>query len=179
MAISTDCLTIKSMPSEFQFITEWHIAAPLDAVYETITHCLDWPAWWKGVVNVEKLASGNADGVGSVHRFTWQGRIPYRFTFAMRVTGVAPLTFLEGRADGEVTGTGRWDFSRENEITIVRYHWRVHTNRRWMNLIAPVAAPVFQWNHHQVMRQGAEGMARWLNAELKTFRASAALVKTE
>lgn len=167
------------MPSEFQFITEWHIDAPLAEVYEAIVQCLDWPMWWKGVVNVEKLAPGNADGVGSVHRFTWKGRIPYRFTFDMRVTGLVPLTLLEGQADGEVMGTGRWDFSREHEITIVRYLWHVRTNRRWMNLIAPVAAPVFQWNHHQVMRQGAEGMARLLNAELKTFRASTTLVKTE
>jgi len=33
--------------------------------------------------------------------------------------------------------------------------------------------------HIEVMRQSAKGMARRLNAELKTFHASTALVKTE
>jgi hypothetical protein len=35
-----------------------------------------------------------------------------------------------------------------------------------MNLLAPVARPLFKWNHDQIMRQGAEGMARLLNARL-------------
>jgi hypothetical protein len=35
-----------------------------------------------------------------------------------------------------------------------------------MNLIAPIASPLFSWNHHKVMQQGAEGLARLLNARL-------------
>jgi len=154
--------------AEYKFITEWRIDAPLTEVCDAISHCLDWPAWWKGVEKVEKLASGDADGIGSVHRFTWKGRIPYRFTFDIRMTRFVPLTLLEGQANGEVIGTGRWGFSREDNATVVRYQWHVRTNRLWMNLIAPIASPVFRWNHHQVMRQSAEGMARLLNARLQS-----------
>ena len=35
-----------------------------------------------------------------------------------------------------------------------------------MNRLAPVARPVFAWNHGVVMRQGAEGLARLLDARL-------------
>jgi hypothetical protein len=158
--------------AEYKFITEWRIDAPLTEVCDAISHCLDWPAWWKGVEKVEKLASGDADGIGSVHRFTWKGRIPYRFTFDIRMTRFVPLTLLEGQANGEVIGTGRWGFSREDNATVVRYQWHVRTNRLWMNLIAPIASPVFRWNHHQVMRQSAEGMARLLNARLQSVHSS-------
>ncbi|MDE2389251.1 MAG: polyketide cyclase, partial [Betaproteobacteria bacterium] len=96
------------MATGFHFITEWQIDAPLEPVYDMIIHCLDWPTWWQGVESVKKLVSGDADGVGGVYRFTWKGRIPYRFTFDMRATGVVPYVMLEGRAEGEVTGTGRW-----------------------------------------------------------------------
>jgi hypothetical protein len=30
---------------------------------------------------------------------------------------------------------------------------------RWMRFIAPIAAPVFRWNHDGVMRAGAQGLA--------------------
>jgi hypothetical protein len=35
-----------------------------------------------------------------------------------------------------------------------------------MNLLAPLARPVFAWNHDVVMRWGAEGLAKLLRAPL-------------
>ena len=35
-----------------------------------------------------------------------------------------------------------------------------------MNRLAPVARPLFAWNHDVVMRRGAEGLARLLGAQL-------------
>ncbi len=155
------------MTKEFRFVTEWQITAPLTEVCNAITHCLDWPLWWEGVEEVKQLSAGDHNGIGSVHHFVWKGRIPYRFSFDMLVTNYTPLVFLEGQASGEIIGTGRWDFSRRDDATIVRYQWQVRTNRLWMNLIAPIAAPIFRWNHHQVMKQGASGIANLLNADLK------------
>ena len=37
-----------------------------------------------------------------------------------------------------------------------------------MNLFSPIAKPVFAWNHDYVMRQGAQGLADKLGAELIT-----------
>jgi hypothetical protein len=34
-----------------------------------------------------------------------------------------------------------------------------------MNLLAPVARPIFKWNHDVVMGWGAEGLARKLGVE--------------
>ena len=39
------------------------------------------------------------------------------------------------------------------------YEWNVATTKAWMNLIAPIARPVFEWNHDWVMSRGAEGIA--------------------
>ncbi len=155
------------MTTTFCFITKWHIAAPLNSVCDAIIHCQDWPHWWPNVAQVEKLAIGNPDGVGSIHRFTWKGKIPYRFSFTMRVTRYVPNVMLEGQADGEVVGTGRWDFMQVNDMTIVHYTWKVHTNRLWMNLLAPIAKRIFKWNHDQVMQQGKEGLTRWLQIQSK------------
>jgi hypothetical protein len=152
--------------AEFQFVTVWRIAAPLPQVCDAVSQCLQWPQWWKGVEKVEEFDPGDTAGVGSLRRFTWRGRLPYRLCFDVLVTRIVPLTMLEGRASGEVEGIGRWQFADDGGVTVVRYEWLVRTNRWWMNIIAPIARPLFKWNHDQVMRQGAEGMARLLNARL-------------
>jgi hypothetical protein len=35
-----------------------------------------------------------------------------------------------------------------------------------MNLLAPIARPVFKWNHDYVMQRGGEALARRLGARL-------------
>jgi hypothetical protein len=42
----------------------------------------------------------------------------------------------------------------------------VRTTRPWMNLLAPIARPVFTWNSRGVMLQAGEGLARFLGARL-------------
>jgi hypothetical protein len=37
------------------------------------------------------------------------------------------------------------------------YEWNVRTTERWMNVVAPLARPVFAWNHDCLMRNGAPG----------------------
>ena len=46
----------------------------------------------------------------------------------------------------------------ERDGTAAVYEWNVRTARPWMNRLAPVARPLFAWNHDVVMRQGAEGL---------------------
>lgn len=152
--------------AEFRFVTIWRIEAPLPQVCDAISRCLYWPKWWKGVEKVEEIDPGDAAGIGSLRRFTWKSRLPYRLIFDIRVTHAEPLKILEGQASGEVEGIGCWHFSREGSVTVVRYEWHVRPTRRWMSLLAPIAWPLFKWNHDQVMRQGAEGLARLLNARL-------------
>ncbi|MBI5450710.1 MAG: SRPBCC family protein [Gammaproteobacteria bacterium] len=148
--------------AEFCFVTLWRIEAPLAQVCEAISQCARWPEWWPGVEKVEEIEPGAADGIGSLRRFTWKGRLLYRLTFDIRITRVVPLQLLEGRASGEVEGIGCWYFSCEGAVTIVRYEWQVRTTRGWMNVLAPLARPLFKWNHDQVMRQGAAGLTRLL-----------------
>jgi len=47
----------------------------------------------------------------------------------------------------------------------VRYDWQVLTSRAWMNALAPILAPMFRWNHGEVMAEGARGLARYLGVQ--------------
>jgi hypothetical protein len=51
-------------------------------------------------------------------------------------------------------------------VTAVTYEWNVHTTRAWMNLLAPVARPLFEYNHNVVMGWGGDGLSQLLNCRL-------------
>jgi hypothetical protein len=84
----------------------------------------------------------------------------------MRITRVDPMKALEGEASGMVEGVGRWHFSPLDDGTQVRYDWHVRTTKPWMNLLAPLARPLFRWNHDAILREGGLALARRLNARL-------------
>jgi hypothetical protein len=84
----------------------------------------------------------------------------------MQLTRVEPMKIIEGAALGELSGKGLWQLSNDGEITTARYDWQVETKKRWMNLLTPIARPLFKWNHNVVMSWGAEGLARELGTEL-------------
>jgi uncharacterized protein YndB with AHSA1/START domain len=152
--------------AEYHFVSTWQIQAPIERVWEEIYHAERWPSWWKYVVGVEELEPGAADGVGNRRRLLFRTRLPYTLGFDVRVTRVQPPSILEAEATGELEGTGRWTFTPADGGTLVRYYWDIRTTRSWMNLLAPVARPVFKWNHDELMREGGESLARRLSVDL-------------
>jgi uncharacterized protein YndB with AHSA1/START domain len=152
--------------AEYHFVSTWQIQAPIEQVWEEISHSERWPDWWKYVVGVEELEPGAADGVGKRQRLLFRTRLPYTLGFEIRVIRVQPPSELEAEATGELEGTGRWTLTSADGGTLVRYYWDIHTTKRWMNLLAPVARPAFKWNHDELMREGGESLARRLGADL-------------
>jgi uncharacterized protein YndB with AHSA1/START domain len=150
----------------YRFLTTWLLQAPREDVFQAIWDSESWPSWWRGVEAVEKTDPGGEEGVGSVGTYVWKSRLPYRLEFELRTTVVDRPRYMEGQADGELAGAGRWRLFEDAGVTAVVYDWDVQTTRPWMNLLAPVARPVFAWNHDYVMRAGGEGLARRLDATL-------------
>lgn len=152
--------------NRYALVTEWQLEAPIERVWEALYDVASWPAWWPYVLAVKELESGDARGVGAVRRYTWSSRLPYRLSFNMRSTVVERPQVLEGEAVGELNGTGRWTLTEAGAITRVRYAWNVATSRAWMNALAPLMAPMFRWNHGQVMAAGGRGLAAHLGVRL-------------
>lgn len=152
--------------AEYQFSTVWRVDASLPEVWEVFSHPDCWPEWWQNLEQITEIKKGDIQGIGALHRYTWKGALPYRLTFDISVLTILPYSQLEGEARGEVEGRGRWSFYGDDTATIVRYDWQVCTTIRWMNYLAPLAAPVFRWNHDRVMREGARGLARKLGTNV-------------
>lgn len=152
--------------TEYRLLTIWRIEAPLEAVYAAIHDSLHWPDWWPGVVKVEQTAAGDAHGINNVRRYSWRGQLPYRLVFDVRTTRIEELVAIEGIARGDLDGIGRWHFSRQGTVSVVRYEWHVRSTRWWMTLATPIVRSLFIGNHARVMEQGGEGLARRLGSPL-------------
>jgi hypothetical protein len=148
---------------EYHFVTRWHVDAPIDAVWDAISHPEAWPSWWKGVESATELAHGDERGVGGRYRLVWKSALPYRLGFEVTTTRVEQPNLIEGHAEGELEGTGRWDMHEGTAGgTDVTYFWDVRTTLPWMNALGPLPAPAFRWNHDYVMRSGGIGLRRLL-----------------
>jgi hypothetical protein len=151
---------------DYAFVTIWKYNAPLEKVWSEIHNAEEWPHWWKGVVKVETIETGEPNGMNSVRRFTFKSALPYKLSFNSRVTAVEYLSRIEGVAFGELTGQGIWTLTNDGGITTVRYDWVVKTTKWWMNILAPIARPAFEWNHDIIMKWGGKGLAGRLGCEL-------------
>ncbi|MBS1626991.1 MAG: SRPBCC family protein [Bacteroidetes bacterium] len=157
------------MPTQYSFITKWEIKAPIEDVWNAIYLSNNWPNWWKGVLVVKDISTGNTNGIGDVKRYTWKSALPYKLTFNMKLTENKLYEKLSGIAFGELEGNGTWIFTHKNNITYIEYHWNVITNKWWMNIFSFLLKPAFQYNHDVVMRWGAKGLAKKLNTELISY----------
>ena len=150
--------------AKYRFVTIWDVTAPIESVWNEIYHSEFWPNSWKGVESVVELKQGDKDGIDSVRRYTWKSLLPYRLTFDMRTVHVEPLSIIEAVATGELEGKGLWQFSVDRTGTVARYDWEVETTKLWMNLLSPLARPLFKWNDDVVNGWGAEGLRKRLGA---------------
>ena len=152
--------------TEYAFLTTWLLESPRQPVWDAIYDQASWPRWWRGVEEAEELVPGDEDGVGTVSRLVWKSLLPYRVEFEVTSTRVEQPNLMEGHAVGELEGTGRWRFYEQGVVTAVLYEWNVSTTKPWMNRLAPLLRPAFEWNHDWVMARGGEGIAALLGCRL-------------
>ena len=152
--------------ADYHYVSTWQLQAPIEQVWTAITDLEHLPAWYTGVREAQELAPGDAQGVGRRVRYVIKGRLPLRLAFEATTTRSVPPRDQELRAQGELAGTGRWSLDQQGEVTTVGYRWDVRTTRPWMNLLAPLARPLFTWNSRGVMLHAGQGLARFLGVPL-------------
>lgn len=146
----------------YEYVSRWRIDAPPAAVWSALTEVEGWPEWWPYVKRVQTLKKGDASGVGAIRRVDWGSRLPYGFTLDVECVEADRERRLRGLATGNLHGEGVWELAARDGGTDVRYTWRLALNTRWMRLVAPLASPLFRWNHEGVMRGGHDGLVRHL-----------------
>ncbi len=138
----------------YNLTTHWRLQGKLEAVWEILSKPQLWPKWWPYVEQVSIFYAGDSSGLGAIHCHRWKTCLPYRLQFTLETTRTKIPVFVETRVSGDLRGVGRCRLRSAGPVTLVRFDWHVHTTKYWMNLLAPVARPVFVWNHARVMAAG-------------------------
>lgn len=158
--------------TSYRFVTEIRVAAPVEAVYRAIAD----PAWvddWGDATRVERRRHGDETGLGACFDATVRAPLGYTLSARIETVEAIPCSRLRMSASGSVEGSGVWELAQRQGHTETRFTWAVRTTERWMNLLSPVARPVFERSHGVVVRHAAETAAAHLDAELLHFRSEA------
>jgi hypothetical protein len=159
--------------ARYRFVTDLRFTAPIDEVYRSVVEPERWLDGWSHAVSVERRSAGAETGVGASFVATVRAPLGYRLSARIEVVAAEPLTGLWMTSSGDLDGYARWRLAPHPGGTDVRFTWDVRTTERWMQVLTPVARPIFEWSHGVVVRRAAEAAARDLACDLPVFRSRA------
>lgn len=150
------------MPAnEYEFLTEWRVAAPPELVYEILKEGKDYPRWWPQVyLHADFSPSGRTDRVGDRVTFLTKGWLPYRLRWTAEVVRHSKPHTIEINATGDFVGRGIWLLEEEEGSTHVAFDWRLRADKPLLRWLSPIFKPIFRWNHAWAMAQGYESLCR-------------------
>lgn len=145
--------------NDYAFLTEWHVPAPPDVVFDIISDVEGYPRWWPEVylaVDVERPPEGGHSGTRA-HLLT-KGKLPYRLRWTAETIRSDPPRALEIRATGDFDGHGVWTLEPHAGGTCVRFDWRLRAEKPLLRTLSFALKPLFSWNHRWAMARGFEGI---------------------
>jgi uncharacterized protein YndB with AHSA1/START domain len=150
------------MLNSYRFREFWTVAAPPEAAWQLVADPTTYPRWWSEFVEVERR--NDLDGVGARVAVHVKATLPYHMRFELEATQRDEPRVAEVRVRGDLNGMMRWTLTPAAEGTWLRFEEEVRTGKRLLDLMAPVAKPLFAWNHGIMMRHGEAGLRRELEA---------------
>lgn len=173
--VSSDDLPTKTPPivdsssvaTRYHFTTRIELTSSPDQVWETLARSEEWIDWWRWLRSVEVLNEGNTQGIGHRVRHEVASPLGYRLRYIGLITRAVEPVMSRFEAEGDLEGRGQFEIEEtDRDSTLITFHWLVETPKTWMNLLAPVARPIFVWNHHRLMRDFARDLAAACSAKL-------------
>jgi uncharacterized protein YndB with AHSA1/START domain/quercetin dioxygenase-like cupin family protein len=147
----------------YEFVDEWDVAAPPEAVFDALADARSYPRWWRPVhIGVE--AGDGPPAVGDVSRQHFKGRLPYHLHTRTTAVRLERPHLIEFEVDGDLRGRGVWALTPAAAGTHVRFDWRVHADRPLLRALTPVLRPALRWNHNWAVARAQAGLEPYAQA---------------
>jgi len=142
--------------NHYHFTTVWRLTFPPDEVFALLADLGSYTAWWPGMRRIDRVdATTFETEVRSV--------LPFSLVFRTittrqdRQSGV-----LQADLRGDLEGFSRWIIAAEHGGTQAIFEEDVIARSRLLRVLAPIARPVFRWNHAVLMNRGERGLRSFL-----------------
>ena len=149
--------------NRYRFRAIWRVpSAPRDV--RAALHDFDgWTRWWPEIRESRRIDEDRAIvRVRSV--------LPYDLYLLLARRRDTP-TVLEAAIDGDLLGFARFRLRPDGSgATRMLFEQEVEARKALMRALAPVARPLFRWNHARMMRSGERGLARFVAPPTGTDR---------
>ena len=155
-AFARAVLAIGRSARPYEFVDEWDVAAPPQAVFAAIADPRTYPRWWRPVY-IDVDASG-PPRVGAVSRQHFKGRLPYHLHTRSVITAIDAPRSITADVDGDLRGRGTWTLTATAGGTHVRFGWRVYADRKLLRILTPILRPALRANHNWAIARATEGL---------------------
>jgi hypothetical protein len=149
--------------THYVFRSIWHVRARRRDLMSVLDDLESYPAWWPEIREVRPLGARRFEVVA-------RSFLPYELRFVTDAdeprAGLggpkAVAGIIEVRLSGDMEGTMRWTVEESDDGCRLVYDQEVSTNKRLLNVMAPVARPGFKANHALMMRHGEAGLRTFM-----------------
>ena len=165
------CQTTFVTPRVYDLQSSWLLPASTEEVWAIIADVnMSWPSWWPNCTfagpleRVPPASSSHEDILkATTAHLNFKASLGYTLTITIHPMAVLTLSEVDFDAGGHLVGAGRVTLTPEaNQTTRMNIEWKVRPTQSWMNLLSPIAAPVFRAAHAHMMRQGEKGLIKAL-----------------
>lgn len=141
----------------YRFRAVWRVPAPSGDVLDALHELDAWTRWWPEIRESHRIDEDRA-----VVRV--RSALPYDLHLLL-VRRVDTPTVLEASIHGDLRGFARFRLRPDGPAaTRLLFEQEVEAGKPLMRVLAPVARPLFRWNHEAMMRSGARGLAGFVAA---------------
>jgi uncharacterized protein YndB with AHSA1/START domain len=138
--------------NSYRFRDAWLIAAPVRAVFDTVTDIAGYPQWWPDVRSVSRIDNNTAELI-------CQATLPYSLVLQMRRAEQDECAGrLAVRLAGDLEGVLAAQVTSGRAGTTLHIRQDVVVTKPLLRGLAPVARPLFRLNHAMMMRRGQFGL---------------------
>lgn len=130
----------------------WRVPAPPSVVLGLLHELDAWTRWWPEIRDSRRLDEDRAlVRIRSV--------LPYDLHLLLWRRADTP-SVLEAGIEGDLRGFARFRVRPDRDGgTRLLFEQEVEARKLLMRMLAPVARPLFRWNHAAMMRSGERGLA--------------------
>ena len=142
--------------NHYHFETVWRLTFPPDEVFAVLANVESYTAWWPGMRRIKGLDETTFETeVRSV--------LPFSLVFRTIITRQdRQAGLLEADLRGDLEGFSRWTITATDAGAQAIFEEDVIARNRLLRVLAPIARPVFRWNHAVLMNHGEQGLSAFL-----------------